>query len=154
MSTVPTLEVRPATALDAPIIRDIVRAAYAKWVPLIGREPLPMRADYGRAVREHQIDLVCEDGAPVALIETIRSPDNLFIENVAVLPERQGRGIGRMLLAHAERKAALAGLSEIRLLTNAAFEANVQLYLAAGYRVSRREPFMGGQTVHMSKTLA
>ncbi|RVC49448.1 GNAT family N-acetyltransferase, partial [Mesorhizobium sp. M00.F.Ca.ET.038.03.1.1] len=33
---------RTAEAADAAAIRDIVRAAYAKWVPVIGREPLPM----------------------------------------------------------------------------------------------------------------
>ena len=30
---------RQAVAADAPAIRDLTRAAYAKWVPLIGREP-------------------------------------------------------------------------------------------------------------------
>ena len=53
----PTIQLRPAEPADAAAIRDIVRAAYAGWVPVIGREPLPMRADYDKAVREHQFDL-------------------------------------------------------------------------------------------------
>lgn len=40
-----SIRLRPAEPADATAIRDIVRAAYAKWVPVIGREPLPMRAD-------------------------------------------------------------------------------------------------------------
>jgi len=49
--------------------------------------------------------------------------------------------------------AAEAGRKEIRLLTNAAFEANVALYERAGYRIVRCEPFMDGTTVYMSKAI-
>ena len=33
---------RRATPRDAEAVRALTRAAYAKWVPLIGREPRPM----------------------------------------------------------------------------------------------------------------
>jgi hypothetical protein len=66
------LSLRRAVAADAQAVRALTRAAYAKWVPLIGREPLPMTADYNRAVIEHVIDLVEEDGILRALIEMAR----------------------------------------------------------------------------------
>ena len=47
------LPLRRARVEDAAAIRALSRAAYGKWVPLIGREPKPMTADYGKAVREH-----------------------------------------------------------------------------------------------------
>jgi ribosomal protein S18 acetylase RimI-like enzyme len=153
MSLEPSVELRPATAQDAAMIRDLARAAYAKWVPVIGREPLPMSADYERAVREHQIDVLSIDGSAVGLIETMLHPDHLWIENLAVRPASQGKSLGRLLLAHVERKAIEAGCAEARLLTNAAFEANVALYTSVGYEIHKREPFMGGTTVHMSKKL-
>ena len=151
MPPVQITEIRPAVPADAAIIRDVVRAAYATWVPVLGREPLPMKADYQRAVREHQIDVLYVGGRMVGLIEMIIHPDHLWIENVAITPESQGNGFGRQLLDHAERRAAGAGCPEIRLLTNAAFEANVALYGAVGYDIDRHEPFMGGTTVYMSK---
>jgi len=117
------IEIRPAVLADAARIRDLTRAAYAKWVALIGREPLPMQADYQRAVAEHTIDLLIDDGALAGLIETILRPDHLWIENVAVAPEQQGRGFGRLLLAHAEKRAVEAERLDIRLLTNQAFTA-------------------------------
>jgi len=150
----PTIQLRPAEPADAAAIRDIVRAAYARWVPVIGREPLPMRADYDKAVREHQFDLAVEKGAIVGLIETMRHDDHLWIENVAVAPYAQGRGIGRLLLDRAERRAVEAGCPELRLLTNGAFEANVLLYRKHGYTIDREEEFMNGITVYMSKRLA
>jgi GNAT superfamily N-acetyltransferase len=146
-------EIRPAVVADAEAIRSLTRAAYAKWVRLIGREPLPMQADYERAVREHAIDLLTVGGTLTGLIETILHADHLWIENVAVAPERQGRGYGRLLLAHAERRAASSGRAEIRLLTNQAFAASLEFYAKLGYAIERTEPFRGGVTVHMRKRI-
>ncbi|HEY2133011.1 MAG TPA: GNAT family N-acetyltransferase [Acetobacteraceae bacterium] len=147
------MQIKPATPADVQTVRDIVCAAYAKWVPIIGREPLPMRADYEHALRHHSIDLLHRDGDVIALIQTIPNPDHLFIENLAVAPPHQGQGLGRHLLAHAEQKAQAAGLPEIRLLTNSAFDANIHLYQHVGYRIDREEPFMGGTTVYMGKKM-
>jgi ribosomal protein S18 acetylase RimI-like enzyme len=158
MSSDPTFILRRATPDDIAVIRDLVRAAYAKWIPAVGREPMPMKADYERAVREHRIDLLelAESrGGVVGLIETMLRDDHLWVENVAVAPERQGQGLGRRLLAHAEGEAAAAGRAELRLLTNAAFGGNVALYRKLGYRIDREEPFKeGGVTVYMSKRIA
>lgn len=153
MTIGPTIELRPAESREAAAIRGVVCAAYSKWIPVIGREPLPMRADYEKALHDHQIDVVVEEGEVVGLIETMQRGDHIWIENVAVVPEAQGRGIGRRLLAHAERKATEAGCFEARLLTNGAFETNVSLYRRLGYVVDRQEDFMNGTTVYMSKKL-
>jgi GNAT superfamily N-acetyltransferase len=153
MPAMPAMEFRPATPQDAGMIRDLVRAAYAKWLPILGREPMPMQADYERAVREHHVDILSIDGGAVGLIETLLRPDHLWIENIAVRPDCQGKGVGRQLLAHVEGKAAGAGYTEARLLTNAAFRTNIALYTRIGYIIDRQEPFMGGTMVYMSKRL-
>ena len=153
ISLASNVEIRSAVLADAASIRVLTRTAYAKWVALIGREPLPMQANYERAVAEHTIDLLIVDDALAGLVETIVRPDHLWIENVAVAPEQQGRGFGRLLLDHAERRAIHAGRPEIRLLTNQAFAANLELYARRGYIVNRTEPFRGGTTVHMSKRI-
>jgi ribosomal protein S18 acetylase RimI-like enzyme len=147
-------ELRRAVAGDATAVRELTRAAYAQWVSVIGREPMPMQADYETAVREHLVDLLYVGGRLVALIETIPEADHLLIENVAVLPAFQGRGLGRRLMAHAEAVARSLGLPEMRLYTNRDFAANVRLYLRLGYRIDREEPFMVGVTVYMSKPVA
>ena len=138
---------------DAPAIRALTRQAYAKWVPLIGREPMPMLADYVTAVQKHRIDLLYTDGELAALIEMIPEPASLLIENVAVSPALQRRGLGRRLLAHAEEVAVSLGYGEIRLYTNERFVGNVALYLKLGYRIDREEEFRGTLRVHMSKPL-
>jgi ribosomal protein S18 acetylase RimI-like enzyme len=147
------MELRQATAADAGAIRDLTRQAYAKWVPLIGREPKPMTADYEGAVAKHRFDLLYVDGTLAALIETIREPDHLLVENVAVSPSFQGRGLGRRLMAHAETLAVSMGFGEIRLYTNQRFAENIALYCRLGYRVDREEVLPVGTVTHMSKAL-
>ena len=146
--------VRRATIADAVTVREVTRAAYAKWVPILGREPRPMTADYDAALREHLIDLLHVGGEPVALIEMAPKPDHLLIVNVAVLPAHQGRGHGRALMAHAEVVARSLNLREVRLYTNALFAENLRLYNQLGYRVDREEQHpQFGVAVHMSKRL-
>jgi ribosomal protein S18 acetylase RimI-like enzyme len=148
-----TLELRQAKATDAAAIRALTRDAYAKWVPLIGREPKPMTADYDAAVQKHRFDLLHIDGTLAALIETIREPDHLLVENVAVSPAFQGRGLGRRLMAHAETLAREQGFDTIRLYTNQRFVENIELYRKLGYRIDREEAVPVGVVTHMSKRL-
>lgn len=149
-----SIAIRRATPSDATAIRDLTRRAYAKWVPLIGREPLPMQADYARAVEEHRIDLAEEDGALLGLVETIPTADHLLIENLAVDPESQGRGLGDTLLHHAETVARTLGRAEIRLYTNERFEANIAFYAKRGYAIYERRALVPGSVaVFMRKMI-
>lgn len=69
MSAAPSL--RAAAEADLPAITALVRTIYAKWVPVIGLEPMPMRAAYREALRIDRIDLLHVKGALVGLIETL-----------------------------------------------------------------------------------
>ncbi len=144
---------RRATPADAAAVRDLTRSAYARWVPLIGREPKPMGADYDRAVRDHLVELLYRDGALAGLAEMIPRPDHLLLENVAVAPAWQGQGLGRALLARVEAVAAGLGHAEVRLYTNARFTTNIALYRRLGYALDREEVVPAGTVVHMSKRL-
>ena len=147
-------EMRRAVPGDAGAVRELTRAAYAKWVAVIGREPRPMTADYDAAVRDHLIDLLYEDGRLVGLIEMRSESDHLLIVNVAVAPAFQGEGFGRVLLAHAEEVAESLGHRETRLYTNGSFTDNLRLYGRFGYRVDREEAHPQlGMAVYMSKRL-
>ena len=147
------IHLRRATPSDAPAVRQLVRDAYAKWVPIFGREPSPMKADYDVAVREHEVDLAYVGGQLAALVEMIVKPDHLFIENLAVSPSHQGRGLGRRLIAHAEAQARELGLPSLQLLTGELMQSNVTLYQSLGFQIDRKEPFMGGYDIYMSKDL-
>jgi ribosomal protein S18 acetylase RimI-like enzyme len=137
---------------DAAAVAALTRRAYAKWVPILGREPLPMTADYDRAVAEHLVDLVEKGGELVALVEMSVEPDHLLIVNVAVDPALQGEGLGSKLLVHAETVARQHDRTLMRLYTNRLMAVNIALYQRHGYTIDRiEERAPNWFTVHMSK---
>ena len=136
-------------------LRDLTRAAYAKRVPLLGREPKPMTADHEVAVRDHVVDMLKLDGKVAGLIEMRAEADHLPVVSVAVSPDHQGRGYGRALLAHAEEFASSFGLKEMRLYTSIHLTRNIRLYQRVGYKVDREKEASPrlGVLVYMSKSL-
>lgn len=146
--------IRRAGPADAAAVRGLTRAAYAKWVSVIGREPRPMNADYDAAVREHLVDVLHADDKLIGLIEMVPATDHLLVLNVAVAPDLHGQGHGRALMAHADDVARSLGLGEIRLYTNGLMSANVRLYRGLGYCTDREELHSQfGKVVYMSKTV-
>ena len=132
----------------------LTHAAYAKWVPVIGRKPKPMNADYEHAVRVHVIELAYLDGELAGLIELIPAADHLLLENLAVAPVYQRKGIGRRLMAHVEALARAQGLPTVRLYTNKAFATNLEFYQKLGYAIEAEEPIKsGGFLVHFAKVV-
>ena len=132
---------RRATAADLPTIRRITHAAYAPYVPVLGREPLPMRKDHAPLVEAGNTWMVERNGTEVALAALEHNEDHLVIFSLAVLPEAQGGGTGQWMLRFAEEVARAAALPEVRLYTNAKMTRNIAIYAAAGYReTGRRAP--------------
>ena len=144
---------RRAEPKDVPRIRALVRAAYGKFVPRIGREPKPMAADYASAVVHHQVWLVEAGGEVSAVLELVPFDDHLLVENIAIMPAAQGASLGSMLMAFAEAEARRQGFSEIRLYTNERFAENLPFYQHLGYRETHREPLKGTHLVHMAKRI-
>jgi GNAT superfamily N-acetyltransferase len=146
--------IRLATIDDAAAITALTRTAYSKWIPLIGREPLPMKADHAAHIRNHRADLLFVGEDLAALVETIERDVDLLIESVAVDPVFQKRGYGRKMVAYAEQLAREAGLITVRLYTNQMFEENLRLYASLGYEIEREEALNGGFVIHMVKVVA
>jgi ribosomal protein S18 acetylase RimI-like enzyme len=145
---------RRAGAEDAPAIAELTRKAYAKWVDLLGREPLPMLVDYAEALARHRFDVMERGGRLVGLIETVADRDFLLVVNVAVDPAWQGQGVGAELMALAERLAGEAHFRGLRLYTNSRFAANIRFYERLGFEREREAPLNGGVALYMTKRFA
>lgn len=153
MTSSEAVRIRAAKAADAVVLGELVERAYSGYVDLIGGRPAPMDDDYAEKVREGDVFVAAEDGEVVGLIVLVAAEDHLLIENVAVDPGHQGRGVGRALLALAETHAADRSIPELRLYTNAAMTENLALYARLGYREYARRTKKGFRRVFLSKRL-
>lgn len=149
-----TDQLRLATPEDAQAISDLVNKAYTPWVPVLGRTPIPMLADYDVAIAKHRFDLLEAQDRLVALVETHVRPDDFLIVNIAVDPDLQGTGMGRELLQHADALAIAARRQTIRLYTASKMASNVALYKKLGFTIEKEEPYEGDSLVHFMKIAA
>jgi N-acetylglutamate synthase-like GNAT family acetyltransferase len=145
--------VRQARPEEAPHLRALVERAYAPWVPVVGRRPMPMDDNYDARAAAGEAWVLEEAGAVRGVLVLEEHADHLLLDNVAVEPARRGKGDGRALLDFAEAEARRRGLPEVRLYTNELMERNIALYAARGYAETERRQEKGFRRVFMAKRL-
>ena len=145
---------RRAGEADVAALTKVAAEAYRGYVPRIGQRPAPMTADYAQAVRSGLTWVAEADGEVIGLLVLVARPDHLLLENVAVRPSAQRRGVGARLLALAEDEARARGLAEMRLYTNEAMTENLGYYPGHGYTETHRAEQDGFRRVFFTKHLA
>ncbi len=146
--------IRQASLADRPFIEGCVAAAYAKYVPRIGKPPAPMLADYSGLIGAGVVHVLEHRSTPAGVIVMYAGDGHLFVENVAVAPADHGRGLGRALMAFAEAEALRRGLPEVRLYTHQRMTENLGFYRHLGYRVTGRRQADGYRRIYLRKRLA
>ena len=146
--------IRPAVAADVATIRAIVDAAYGIYIPRMGKPPGPMLDDYDALVAAGRVSVLDADGAIAGAIVLLPQEDHLLLDNVAVAPAFQGRGLGRALMAFADDEARRLGFDEVRLYTHVVMTENQALYARLGFEETHRGEQDGYDRVFMRKRLA
>jgi GNAT superfamily N-acetyltransferase len=143
--------IRRAVAADVPAIERIVHDAYVKYVARIGKPPGPMLDDYAARVAAGEVSVCAEDGDLAGILVLEPAADHLLLDNIAVAPGWQGRGVGRLLLDFADAEARRAGYTELRLYTHVLMHENIALYTRLGWQEYGRGEQSGFQRVFMRK---
>ena len=148
------MKIEIATADDHDQLRALFRAAYLKHVSRIGKEPEPMTIDYRPKVKQELVYVIRKDAAIIGAIVLENREKYLYLGNLAVSPEHQGKGVGRCLLKFAEEEALRRGYFEISLYTNEKMWENITIYSKYGYKETGRKEENGFKRVYFTKTLA
>jgi GNAT superfamily N-acetyltransferase len=115
------------------------------------KAPAPMLRDYGPSV---EAGTTWVAGTPVVAVLTIYPRgDHLLVENIAVHPDAQGRGLGRGLMSFAEQEAARQGLTRMALFTHEVMTENQAIYARLGYAEVERRAEDGYRRIYMEKPL-
>ncbi|MHB1596904.1 MAG: GNAT family N-acetyltransferase [Streptosporangiaceae bacterium] len=142
---------RLARSSDLAAIKGVNDRAYVRYVDLLDRPPAPVLHDYRPEVAAGCVWVL---GQPIAgVIVLIERDDSLLIENVAVDPAAQGRGLGRVLLEFAERQAVGRGLPRLTLYTNEVMADSLAVYLRLGYQEVDRRHEDGYRRIFLAKPI-
>ena len=145
--------IRLATIDDVRTVETIIADAYTHYIARIGRKPGPMLDDYDAQIRQQRVYVMDFDGVAKGVLVLIPETDVILLDNIAVLPSEQGKGIGRSLMQFAEEQARKAGYKKIRLYTHEKMAENIALYTRVGYIETHRAFENGLHRVFMTKLL-
>ena len=131
---------RPARSGDLSQLRRIERASGQRYREfgldhVAEDEPAPVETLAAYAADGRAWVAVGADDEPVGYILVDRVDDAAHIEQVSVLPEHQGRGIGKALIARARAWAEERAMPALTLTTFGHIPWNRPLYEHLGFRV-------------------
>ncbi|WP_020580092.1 GNAT family N-acetyltransferase [Actinopolymorpha alba] len=128
------LRVRPAKKNDRQFVFEVRRAAFHAYVEQIaGWNDTEQRLTADREFDELPFEIVEEGWRPVGYLCVIHENECDFIEEIALLPEAQGRGIGTQLLRDILQAAQKRGVPvRLSVFTNNPAQG---LYARLGFEV-------------------
>ncbi|MBI2331467.1 MAG: GNAT family N-acetyltransferase [Chloroflexi bacterium] len=148
-----TFALRPAIVADAPAVQACVRKAFSHYIERIGMKPAPMEMDYAHEIREHQVFVVEDAGQVVGSLVLGITDEGFLLDVIAVDPSWWGKGVGHIMLEHAETEAKRQGFDSIYLFTHEKMTENQALYKKIGYAEYDRRLEDGRRRVYMRKSL-
>jgi N-acetylglutamate synthase-like GNAT family acetyltransferase len=145
--------IRRAQSADAVEMKTCVKAAYRHYIARMGKPPGPMLDDYSEMVEQHQAFVAEESGRVIGILVLILKNDGILMDNVAVLPKYQGKGLGHQLVQFAETQAFERGFKSLYVYTHELMTENIEMYKRLGYVETKRCTEKGYRRVYMRKRL-
>jgi ribosomal protein S18 acetylase RimI-like enzyme len=140
------IALRPAAEADREFLRALHHACFRRWVePIWGWDESDQDRRVAAAFTTEGRSIVELDGRAIGTVRTVRGPEEVFLADLEVAPEHQGRGIGARLLRRVLAAADAAGLP-VRLQVLRGNPAR-RLYERHGFTVERETP----ERVHMTR---
>jgi ribosomal protein S18 acetylase RimI-like enzyme len=134
----PNIRVERAMVEQAPLVRDIMLAAFEEYRPIL--EP-PSSSynetveDVERAMSEGGAVLAWVNEEPVGSARFKLGPDYLYVGRVAVLPECRGRRVAFTMMKLLEAFAPSVDRNVIRVDVRMVLEGNLSFFRALGFRL-------------------
>jgi GNAT superfamily N-acetyltransferase len=133
--------IRPARPDESAALAALLRVSFTPYVRELGREVT--LAAYARLDAAHaagDVHVAEGGGTILGLVALMRHGETIEVDLLCVHPDHQRRGIGRALLAEAERIGREGGFTRLELHTAAMFDHLLRLYVSAGYVETHRGP--------------
>lgn len=138
------MRLRPSRTDDSPALQRVEAATHEQFrdvglASVADDDPDPLEVLVGYAMAGRSWVAVGDDDRPVGYLLVDRVDGATHITQVTVVPEWQGRGIGRMLVDRAVDWARAAGSTGVTLTTFSEVPWNRPLYEHLGFTVLDEE---------------
>ena len=120
--------IRLAMTTDVPAIKLIARKSFERYVPLIGKPPAPMNANFSGHILKDTVFIAQSEkkqGSVLGYAIVLQRDGEWLLDNIAVSPEAQGRGVGSALIAACKTFLQKRGVQRYHLNTDEAMEQNL-----------------------------
>ena len=145
--------IRKANPPDLEQVKSCAVAAYSRYIERIGKAPAPMVADFAASIENEHLYVIEYNAQLCGFVVFYALEDHIHLENVALDPGFQGRGLGIRLIEFVEQRARADGYGRVELYTNAKMTENLGLYPRLGYQQFDRRLEDGFDRVYFQKTL-
>lgn len=126
--------IRKAIIDDGKNLKSCMDMAYSKYLNRLNGKPLPpMEVDYEEEIASFPVWVAESEKEIVGALILMFEDEYTTIANVAVRPDFQGKGLGRVFMNLAESEAKRRGYSEMRLATHVLLTENISFYLNLGW---------------------
>lgn len=126
-----------AIAAESPLqdeVRALVSALNETTLALTPREHTHHMTVDQMAQPDTTVFIARENGRAIGMGALRRHADGVAeVKRMYTLPSHQGRGVGRMILAHIEALARSEGFTRLVLETGSNFDAALHVYRTAGF---------------------
>jgi len=134
--------INSALPSDAPIIHDLMMKAFIEYkdvIPPSSALEETVQSVIDALEREEKALIAYENNRPVGMVRFILKDEGLYFYRLSVLPEKQGKGIAKMILKSIEDYANKIGVSIILCKVRMTVARNIQLYNSIGYHIYDEE---------------
>lgn len=133
---------RPIERDDAGEVLTLQRAAFVQEALIYGTPDMPpLTQTLDELAAELRDNLGCVALAGPRMVGAVRARidgELLLVGRLVIAPDRQGEGIGTVLLEAVEQRGREAGAADAELFTGSLSEANLRLYERVGYAETQR----------------
>ncbi|UOE56103.1 GNAT family N-acetyltransferase [Bacillus sp. CMF12] len=134
--------INPAISSDAPVIHDLMIKAFMEYkndIPPSSALEETVQSVLDALEKEEKALIAYEDNQPVGMVRFQIKDEGLYFYRLSVIPEKQGKGIAKIILKSLEDYVNKIGVPTILCKVRTTVAKNIKLYSSIGYHVYDEE---------------
>lgn len=131
-------------------IEDLINSSFKHYLPVLGHKPTAMDTDYLPFIQNKQLFIIKNKSELIASMVVVEYEDHTLLRNVAVNPDYQKKGYGKILLNFVEAETRKRSKNSIKIYTNRLIPELIKYWSSRGFKETSQK----SNRVYMIKKLS